>query len=121
MKMNLPLDPLKRVLLKHGFHYVRNNDQIYFIKHDPKLGGIYAQLDLQQGAKLRFQGSGFLKNFPSRKSLDNFLNSIEDKIDLMPTKMIRILERDRIRNILAEIYVDQKSNGKEKEQVLRLR
>lgn len=88
----------KKVLREYGFYLVKNGRSVQFIKHDAKLGGVYADVDEQ--AIIKVQDAGFVKTFQTRKELSNFLKSLEHNLNFISPELVRILERDQIKAIL---------------------
>ena len=91
----------KKVLREYGFYLVKNGRSVQFIKHDAKLGGVYADVDEQ--AIIKVQDAGFVKTFQTRKELSNFLKGLEHNMNFISPELVRILERDQIKAILEKI------------------
>lgn len=91
----------KKVLREYGFYLVKNGKSVQFIKHDARLGGVYADVDEQTIIKV--QDAGFVKTFQNRKELSSFLKSLEHNLNFVSPELIRILERDQIKQLLEKI------------------
>lgn len=91
----------KKVLREYGFYMVRNGDAIQFIKHDAKLGGVYAEVNDE--TIIRVQDANFSRTFNTRKELDKFLSNLEQNLKFVSPDLVRILERNQIRDLLEKI------------------
>ncbi len=91
----------KKVLRDHGFYMVRNEKSIQFIKHDPKLGGVYAEVSDE--TVIRIQDADYTKTFQSRKDLNQFLQNLEQNMNFVSPELVRILERNQIKGLLEKI------------------
>lgn len=91
----------KKVLREYGFYMVKNGSNIQFIKHDAKLGGVYACVGSE--TIITIQDANFSKKFDNRKELHKFLKNLEQNLNFITPELVRILERDQIRNLLEKI------------------
>ena len=91
----------KKILREHGFYMVKSGDIIRFIKHDAKLGGVYA--DVSEETIIRIQDANYTTTFNTRKDLSNFLKSLEQNLNFITPEVIRILERNQIKDLLEKI------------------
>ncbi|MHA1267273.1 MAG: hypothetical protein ACTSRS_18695 [Candidatus Helarchaeota archaeon] len=91
----------KKVLREYGFYMVKNGKGIQFIKHDAKLGGVYA--DVGSETIITVQDTDFSRSFNNRKELQSFLRDLEHNLSFMSHDLVRILERDKIKTLLEKI------------------
>ncbi|NVM29015.1 MAG: hypothetical protein HWN65_09225 [Candidatus Helarchaeota archaeon] len=91
----------KKVLREHGFYLVKNGKNIQFIKHDAKLGGVYA--DVGEKTIIKVQDAGFTRTFHNRKELNSFLKNLKQNLNFISPELVRILERNQIRELLEKI------------------
>lgn len=91
----------KKVLRAHGFYMVKNGGNVQFIKHDDKLGGVYA--DVSEEAIIKIQDANYTKTFHSRNDLSRFLKNLEHNLSFVSPELFRILERDQIKKLLEKI------------------
>ncbi|NVM54103.1 MAG: hypothetical protein HWN66_10420 [Candidatus Helarchaeota archaeon] len=91
----------KKVLREYGFYLVKNGKNIQFIKHDAKLGGVYA--DVSEETVIKIQDANFTRKFSNRKELHKFLKNLEQNLTFVSPELVRILERDQIRDLLEKI------------------
>lgn len=90
----------KKVLRSYGFYMVKNGKSTQFIKHDAKLGGVYA--DVGEETIIRIQDANFTKTFHSRNELNRFLKNLEQNLSFVTPELVRILEREQIKSLLEE-------------------
>ncbi len=95
------LKSFKKVLREHGFYMVKNGEIVQFIKHDAKLGGVYA--DVSEETIIKIQDADYSKSFQSRNELNKFLKNLEQNLNFISPEMVRILERNQIKNLLEKI------------------
>ncbi|MHA1129890.1 MAG: hypothetical protein ACTSQI_08895 [Candidatus Helarchaeota archaeon] len=88
----------KKVLRQHGFYMVKNGETIQFIKHDAKLGGVYA--DVGEKTIIRIQDANYTKIFDCRNDLNKFLKSLNQNISFITPELVRILERNQIKSLI---------------------
>lgn len=91
----------KKVLREYGFYLIKNGKNVQFIKHDAKLGGVYA--DVSEETIIRVQDAGFTRTFHNRKELHKFLKNLEQNLNFVSPGLVRILERNQIRDLLEKI------------------
>jgi uncharacterized FlaG/YvyC family protein len=91
----------KKVLRQHGFYMVRNGESIQFIKHDAKLGGVYA--DVGEKTIIRIQDANYEKTFDCRNDLNKFLKRLNQNLSFVTPELVRILERKQIKNLIEKI------------------
>ena len=91
----------KKVLRAHGFYMVKNGESIQFIKHDAKLGGVYA--DVSEKTIIKIQDANYTKSFNCRNDLNRFLKNLEQNLNFITPELVRILERNQIKNLIEKI------------------
>ena len=91
----------KKVLRQHGFYMVRNGETIQFIKHDAKLGGVYA--DVGEKTTIRIQDANYKKAFDCRNDLNKFLKGLDQNLSFVTPELVRILERKQIKSLIEKI------------------
>ncbi|MHA1312084.1 MAG: hypothetical protein ACTSWR_03400 [Candidatus Helarchaeota archaeon] len=103
MNENISLEnSFKKVLRKYGYYYVRTGDNSYmFIKHDDRIGGIY--FELQNKAKMRIEQVDFIQTFDNRKTLNKFLNQMENELNYLSPELGRTLTRTQIKKIIKKV------------------
>ncbi|MHA1270443.1 MAG: hypothetical protein ACTSPY_11690 [Candidatus Helarchaeota archaeon] len=103
MDRNISLEnSFKKVLRKFGFYYVKTGDDGYmFIKHDDKIGGIY--FELENKAKMKIEKADYIASFDNRKSLNNFLNQMEQELSYLNPELARTLSRNQIKKLIEKI------------------
>ncbi|HUX99546.1 MAG TPA: hypothetical protein VMV49_08340 [Candidatus Deferrimicrobium sp.] len=91
----------KKVLREHGFYMVKSGKDIQFIKHDSKLGGVYA--DVSEETVIKVKDADFTRTFQCRNDLNSFLKNLEQNANFVSPKLVQILERDQIKALLEKI------------------
>jgi uncharacterized protein YdcH (DUF465 family) len=91
----------KKVLREHGFYMVKSGKDVQFIKHDSKLGGVYA--DVNEETIIKVKDADFTRAFQCRKELNSFLKNLEQNMSFVSPNLVQILERDQIKELLEKI------------------
>ena len=80
---------------------VKNGKDIQFIKHDSKLGGVYA--DVSNETVIKIKDADFTRSFQSRGELNSFLKDLNQNLNFITPNMVRFLERNQIKELLEKI------------------